>query len=71
MMIISPYLVMNQIWRIYDIREFFQECNDKGTMNTRSTDEKYNALIGTLQKRVRILTEKIRPKVYEYGFMRE
>ena len=55
----------------YDIREFFHGRNDKGTMNTRSTDEKYNALIGTLRERVRILTEKIRPKVCEYGFLRD
>jgi hypothetical protein len=55
----------------YDIREFFQGRNDKGTMKTRSEDETYNALIGTLREKLGILTEKIRHKVYEYGFLKE
>jgi hypothetical protein len=55
----------------YDIREFFQRRNNKGTMKTRSEDETYNALIGTLRETLGILTEKIRPKVYEYGFLKE
>jgi hypothetical protein len=28
----------------YDIRRFFQGCNDKGTMKTRSEDETFNSL---------------------------
>jgi hypothetical protein len=55
----------------YDIREFFQGRNSKGTMNTRSEDEAYNARIGTLREKLGILTEKIRPTVYEYGFLKE
>jgi hypothetical protein len=55
----------------YDIREFFQGRNDKGTMKTRSEDETYNALIETLREKLGILTKKIRPKVYEYGFLKE
>jgi 2-polyprenyl-3-methyl-5-hydroxy-6-metoxy-1,4-benzoquinol methylase len=55
----------------YDIREFFQGRNDKGTMKTRAKDETYNALIGTLREKLGILTGKLRPKVYEYGFLKE
>ncbi|MDR2808617.1 MAG: hypothetical protein LBB43_06400, partial [Spirochaetaceae bacterium] len=38
----------------YDIREFFQGRNDKGTMKTRSEDEPYNAHIGTLREKLGI-----------------
>ncbi|MDR1126955.1 MAG: hypothetical protein LBL06_02380 [Treponema sp.] len=55
----------------YDIREFFQGRNDKGTMKPRAEDETYNKLIGTLREKLRTLTEKIQPKVYEYGFLKE
>jgi hypothetical protein len=55
----------------YDIREFFQGRNDKGTMQTKSNDETYNTLIATLREKLRILAEKIQPKVYEYGFLKE
>ncbi|MHB9291187.1 hypothetical protein Holit_00259 [Hollandina sp. SP2] len=55
----------------YDIREFFQGRNERGTMKARSEDETYNALIGTLREKLGILTKKIRPKVYEYGFLKE
>jgi hypothetical protein len=61
----------------YDIREFFQgrrlskRGDDKGTMQTKSADETYNALIATLRETLRVLTGKIQPKVYEYGFLKE
>jgi hypothetical protein len=55
----------------YDIREFFQGRGGKGAMKTRSGDETYNALIKTLRDRLRLLTEKIQPMVYEYGFLKE
>jgi hypothetical protein len=55
----------------YDIREFFQGRNAKGTMKTKSDDETYNKLIAALRNSLRALSEKIRPKVYEYGFLKE
>jgi hypothetical protein len=55
----------------YDIREFFQGRNDKGTMQQKSNDETYNTLIATLREKLRTLTEKTQPKVYEYGFLKE
>ena len=56
---------------LYDIREYFQGRNDKGRMNPKSSDEKYNELIGNLRDKLKILAEKIAPKVYEYGFLKE
>ena len=55
----------------YDIREYFQGRDDKGKMNNKSADEKYNDLIGALRVEMKILASKIEPKVYDYGFLRE
>ena len=54
----------------YDIREYFQGRNDKGKMNSKSEDAKYNELIGNLREEMKGLAKKIEPKVYEYGFLR-
>ncbi|MCL2596278.1 MAG: hypothetical protein FWD66_01160, partial [Paludibacter sp.] len=54
---------------LYDIREYFQGRNDKGTMKTKSEDEKYNELIKNLREQLDILANKIEPKVYEYEFL--
>ena len=56
---------------LYDIREYFQGRNDKGRMNARSTDEHYTELIANLRNKLSILAEKIQPKIYEYGFLKE
>ncbi len=56
---------------LYDIRAFFQGRNDKGRMNAKSTDEKYTALIANLRQKLNILADKIKPKVYEYEFLKE
>jgi hypothetical protein len=40
-------------------------------MRTKSEDESYNALIKTLREKQAALAKKIRPKVYEYGFLKE
>ena len=56
---------------LYDIREHFQGRNDKGKMNAKSDDEKYNELIGNLRVELKVLAEKIEPKIYEYGFLKE
>jgi hypothetical protein len=55
---------------LYDIREYFQERNEKGIMNNKSDDEKYNVLIENLRSALKILAEKIEPKIYEYGFLK-
>lgn len=54
----------------YDIREHFQGRNDAGRMNSRSDDVTYTALIGELRNKQNQLTEKIKPKIYEYGFLK-
>ena len=54
----------------YDIRLHFQGTNDKGTMNTKSDDEHYTALIATLREKMKLLAKRIEPKVYEYGFLK-
>ncbi|GHU31427.1 hypothetical protein FACS1894172_06300 [Spirochaetia bacterium] len=55
----------------YDIREFFQGRNEKGIMKTKSTDETYNQLLGLLRDVLKIVTQKIQPKVYQYGFLKD
>jgi hypothetical protein len=40
-------------------------------MKTKSSDETYNALIKNLCQKLSVLAEKIKPKVYEYGFLLE
>ncbi len=56
---------------LYDIRLHFQGRNSKGRMNSRSEDKKYTELIGNLRDEVKTLAQKIQPKVYEYGFLKE
>ncbi|MCL2138478.1 MAG: hypothetical protein FWH41_02985 [Treponema sp.] len=54
---------------LYDIREYFQGRDSSGKMNNKSGDDAYTALIGDLRSALKILAEKIQPKVYEYGFL--
>jgi hypothetical protein len=56
---------------LYDIREYFQGRNAKGKMNSKSDDERYGELMGSLRTSLKALAEKIEPKVYEYGFLKE
>ena len=56
---------------LYDIREHFQGRNDKGRMNARSNDERYTELISELRNKLALLADKIKPKVYEYEFLKE
>ena len=56
---------------LYDIREYFQGRNDKGRMNARSNDERYTELISELRSKLALLADKIKPKIYEYEFLKE
>jgi hypothetical protein len=56
---------------LYDIREYFQGRNEAGKMNNKSSDVTYMKLISSLRENLKILTQKIEPKVYEYGFLKE
>jgi hypothetical protein len=40
-------------------------------MKTKSSDERFNELDAKLRSALKTLAEKIVPKVYEYGFLRE
>jgi len=55
---------------LYDIREHFQGRNEKGNMNPKSKDEKYNELNENLRFALKLLAQKIEPKIYEYGFLK-
>ena len=54
----------------YDIRAYFQGRNEKGKMNSESSDEKYTALIKDLRAKQKSLAAKIAEKVYKYGFLK-
>ena len=56
---------------LYDIRAYFQGRNPQGRMNSKSDDANYMALINELRSKLTILAEKIQPKVFEYGFLKE
>ena len=56
---------------MYDIREYFQGRNEKGRMNAKSDDKKYTELIGELRNNLNLLADKLKPKVYEYEFLKE
>ena len=56
---------------LYDIREYFQGRNEAGRMNPRSDDEKYSKLIEELREKLKLLAEKIEPKVYKYEFLKK
>jgi hypothetical protein len=55
----------------YDIRAYFQGTNALGRMNARSEDATYTKLIGALRNKLSVLADKIKPKVYEYEFLKE
>lgn len=54
----------------YDIRGFFQGFKNN-RMNSKSDNEKYNALLKNLKDKMNILAKKISYKVYEYSFLKE
>lgn len=60
---------------LYDIKLYFQGTkilkNGKIQMKSDSEDEKYMTHIKALRDRLKILAAKIKPKVYEYGFLKK
>jgi len=55
---------------LYNIREYFQGRNESEKLNNKSSDQKYTQLIANLRESLKILSFKIQPKVYEFGFLR-
>jgi hypothetical protein len=62
--------VVNVNASYYDIREHFQGRNDSGKMNNKSADEQYTQLNTELKNKMNILADKIKPKIYEYQFLK-
>ena len=56
---------------LYDIRAYFQGRNAKGRMNNKSDNETYTELITNLRNNLKLLAQKIEPKVYEYEFLKK
>ena len=54
----------------YDIRLYFQGRDEKGKMNNKSDDEKYNELLRDLRTYQKVLAKQIEKKVYLYGFLK-
>ena len=58
-----------------DIRAYFQgyKVTDRGKrmMNPTSADAEYMRLLGALRERTGLLSDRVLPKVYEYGFLPE
>ncbi|MDR3129977.1 MAG: hypothetical protein LBU18_00345, partial [Treponema sp.] len=54
----------------YDIREYFQGRAYNGKMNNKSADDIYSKLIKILRNNLKLLAQKIEPKIYEYGFLK-
>ena len=59
----------------YDIRLHFQgtktTASGKEQMNPDSTDTEYTHLITALRQQLKALAQKIEPKVYQYGFLKQ
>jgi len=53
----------------YDIREYFCKRDNKGRLNSKSADERYNHLHEALRKAHRELGRQIEPHIYKYGFL--
>ena len=64
----NPLLEYNVNASLYDIREYFQGRKN-GRLNSKSSDNDYGILLNNLRDVMKILSEKIEPKVYEYGFL--
>ena len=52
----------------YDIRRYFQK-EKNGKMNPDSKDQTYMRLWGNIKDALKVLAQKIEPKVYLYGFL--
>ncbi len=53
----------------YEIREHFQGRNPRGVMNPDSDNAEYMRLMEIFKSAYKQLSEKIEPKIYEYGFL--
>jgi hypothetical protein len=56
---------------LYDIKEYFQGRTEAGRMNSKSEDATYSKLIKDMRETLEVLESKLKPKVYEFGFLIE
>jgi hypothetical protein len=56
---------------LYDIKEYFKGRNENGRMNSQSEDNNFMKLNSELRDNIKILSKKIEPKIYEYGFLKK
>jgi len=56
---------------LYEMKEYFQGRSDKGILKSKSSDEKYTELITYLRESLNLLADKIKPKIYEYEFLKD
>ena len=56
---------------LYEIREYYRGRTDKGRLMSKSDDEEFQKLDDDLKSALKVLAEKIVPKVYQYGFLKE
>ena len=56
---------------LYEMKEYFQGRSDKGILKSKSSDEKYTKLITYLRESLNLLADKIKPKIYEYEFLKD
>ena len=55
---------------LYDIKEYFKGRDEKGRMNSKSEDERFNELMDDLRVSMQSLCKAIVPKIYSYGFLK-
>ena len=53
----------------YEIKEHFKGRDEQGKMNKTSADQIYNDLLRDLSQNLKILSNQIAEKVYDYGFL--
>jgi len=67
----GEFSVFNVNAGLYEIREFFKGRNGAGRLKAKSEDAEFNKLDGNLREALKVLGNKIVPKVFEYGFLLE
>lgn len=73
-----------ELWRYYheqpdantnaslnDIRDYFKGKGKNGNRNQKSKDQQFTALDDNLKNALKKLATEVRPKVYEYGFLKK
>ena len=65
----NPELNVNA--SLYEIREYYRGRTGKGRLMSKSDDEEFQKLDDDSKSALKVLAEKIVPKVYQYGFLKK